>query len=116
MIIGMIDKLIFCVFYGVYAVQGFAVYVSRRGSYAVWAVLGWLPRFGHRISSFFISLFQALTHGTTDRRGLRERNVDYLGYVGFVSLATSLAIYVLTAGPIGRYITWLWMTRNKPWT
>lgn len=109
------DKTIFGMFFLLYGLQSLGVWVLRRAmALATW-LYHWLPIIGHAISSFLISLFQSQAHGKVDDAELKSRKVDYLGYVGFASLTTSLAVYIVTAGPIGRYVTWYWMTRDKPW-
>lgn len=76
-----------------------------RAAHAVW----------HAITAFFSSLIDVVTHGRAPNEELQKRNVEYLGYVGFMSWATSIALYILTAGPLGRYVGWYWTTRIEPW-
>ncbi|SLN26123.1 hypothetical protein PSA7680_01133 [Pseudoruegeria aquimaris] len=109
------NVFLFAFFYLLFGMQKLGHALAIGAARLCAAMMRLLHGFWHGVTALVSSLIDALAHGRAESEEIRKRNVEYLGYVGFASWATSMALYILTAGPLGRYLAWLWATRVSPW-
>lgn len=106
--------VLFIVFYLTFGVQRLMQFLATICHRITAQFLRGARAFWHWNTALISSVVDVLTHGGQHAKELEKRNVEYLGYVGFVSYASSLALYILSAGPVGRYLTWFWVARVRP--
>ncbi|MEP2784339.1 MAG: hypothetical protein ABJO67_05540 [Pseudoruegeria sp.] len=106
--------VLFVFFYISFGLERLGHGVVLAGHRVCALLLQWAHSFWHWHTALISSLLDAINHGGKHARELEKRNVEYLGYVGFASYAGSIALYILSAGPVGRYLTWVWATKLRP--
>ncbi len=106
--------VLFSLFYVTFGVQRLMQFLAGLCHRCSAQALRGAQAFWHWKTALISSVVDAVTHGGQHAKELEKRNVEYLGYVGFASYASSLALFILSAGPVGRYLTWLWVVRLRP--